>query len=692
VRGSRATAGAVVGLVVVLAVVLLRPGGPIGADTTEHGGPTAVTPPIVPGADVRQRFTAPAGGLSAITVRFGTLGGNDECVLRVQLRAGSEPVAGAVVDCGDVPDSALFELLRFDPQPQSDGVEYELTIGVERPAGEPLRLWLAAGEDLPRARSGDVELALPIELHTGYGDARFAFELLDTAVDRLGDDRPAWASPGVVVAAALTTLVLVVAATRARGRAIVAVLIALAVAKGIVWSAVIPPFEGNDEVAHVGYAQFVAEDHRIPRRHHAFGEVETPYSQQLRFMLEDLHVSSAPPGDRPRFGGDAADVRARQVASQSPHANGDADAAGYSPAFYVVPAALYAISDGPLHHRVLAMRWWSIALGAVATLAALAIGRRLFATHEAAAVGLAVAVAFHPMFTQQTAIVANDAMVITAGFGCLLVALDLARPRAREDRQSPRLALLAGLALGIGLLAKPFAVAYAPVLALAWLIGRARTIPEARGPARRDVAAAAGGVAVTYGSWLVVAAVANYPSAAISDLEPTAGPKGLGAFVDAVTADRLLSVRRIWVEQFWGRFSWVDTPFPRWIHTCVLLALLAGIALSIAWVAQLVVRTARRARPTSDDVHATLCLAAIASTLLMLYALGYLVFAHTGANDMIQGRYALLVLPAVLALPGLLLRRLAPAVSTTAVVVAVAAAMVTMNVVAVAVLTERFYL
>ncbi len=60
--------------------------------------------------------------------------------------------------------------------------------------------------------------------------------------------------------AALLALVVV------RGWRVLALLVVLAVAKGLLWAAIVPPLASPDEPAHVAYAQFMAEAHRIPKR------------------------------------------------------------------------------------------------------------------------------------------------------------------------------------------------------------------------------------------------------------------------------------------------------------------------------------------------------------------------------------------------------------------------------------------
>jgi len=67
-------------------------------------------------------------------------------------------------------------------------------------------------------------------------------------------------------------------------------------------------------------------------------------------------------------------------------------------------------------------------------------------------------------------------------------------------------------------------------------------------------------------------------------------------------------------------------------------------------------------------------------------------FHRTGRFDLIQGRYALLLLPAVFALPALALRRLSPRVNPALVLAGAAAAMAALNIVGLGLTVDRWYL
>jgi hypothetical protein len=297
------------------------------------------------------------------------------------------------------------------------------------------------------------------------------------------------------------------------------------------------------------------------------------------------------------------------------------------------------------------------------------------------------------MLSQQTAIVNNDALVIAGGAWCLLVAVELTR--VERWRWWP---LVAGLALGVAMLGKPQALVFAPLLAIAWLIGTWRRGLGAAPLRRRllDGALAAVGVGVTYGVWWALAIAFDYPGVGIVPGQPGPG-RALSDFVHLLRQHDFLAMRRTWIREFWGQFSWIDVSYADWVYRVILVAVLAGIALVVVWGARTLVRVLRRSTWRTLDIDdgdaaAVVFVAAIAGTFVELYLLAFQYFQHTGRNDFLQGRYALMVVPAVLALPVLALRSLFPRLSPVAPLAVIVVAMAVLNVAGLGVLVENFYL
>jgi hypothetical protein len=252
----------------------------------------------------------------------------------------------------------------------------------------------------------------------------------------------------------------------------------------------------------------------------------------------------------------------------------------------------------------------------------------------------------------------------------------------------------AGLALGVAVLGKPQALLWLPVLGIAWLVGRWRG--HRGSPWLRDVGLAAGGLFLTYGLWLVVSRLFDYPGVGVTSPVP-GDHRGIADFLHLLSLNQFLAVRQTWVRQFWGEFSWNDVPFAAWVYRVILVAVLAGVALVLVWLVRTALRVLRASswrRLEIDDSDATgaMCVVAIVGTMALLYLLAFQFFHNTGRNDFLQGRYALMVAPAVLLLPVLALRSLAPKLSPAVPLTVIAGAMLVLNAGGLALLTERFYL
>jgi 4-amino-4-deoxy-L-arabinose transferase-like glycosyltransferase len=335
------------------------------------------------------------------------------------------------------------------------------------------------------------------------------------------------------------------------------------------------------------------------------------------------------------------------------------------------------------------MRLWSVALGSLTVIGAVLIGRRLFPGRESLALLLGAAIALLPMLSQQTAIVNNDALVIAGGAWCLVAAIELTRPQ--RWRWLP---LASGFVLGVAILGKPQALVWAPVLAIGWAIGGWRA-----GRAQRwlfDAGTAVAGVVLSYGPWLVASKAFDYPGVGIAPGE--VGPhRGLVDFLHVLSENQFLAVRRTWIRQFWGEFSWIDVSYSDSVYRVILVAVLIGVVVVLAWAVRTMSelvrgRAWRRLELDDGDAAGVVCVVAILGTMAELYLLAFEYFHRTGRNDFLQGRYALMAAVAVLLLPVLALRKLVPRLSPAVPLAVTATAMAVLNVAGLGLLVERFYL
>jgi hypothetical protein len=643
-------------LVVVSAILLLRPAGPELSDETEHIRRTTVLPGLT-SDPLRQRFTASDDGLSEVTIRFATGEVDRGCAVEARL-VGPDGVLGTrSSDCHELSQSRPWAL-SIDPVANSKGREFRLE--VERTDGDDLiAVW--GGPPAGRVPPAEViggALEVSVEIHTAYGGGGVAASQLSTVLGRIDGYGPFWHEPVAVVVLAAIALACLVAIGAARLRLGLVLVVVFAVAKGVLWSVVMPPFGGPDEPAHFSFAQFLAEDNRIPRRGTDYDGDPQFFSDQVR-LAEDgvFHQTSSPPGNRADFRSGGREANDAALDAADTHSGGDSSAAGYAPHYYAPAALLYDVTPGGFTAKLATMRLWSVALGALAALLAVRIGRRCFPTSEGAALALGVAVAAQPMLSQQTAVVNNDGLVIVAGFGGILLALQLL------ERAAPRrVLLLAGLVGGLALVAKPFGAALAPVLAIAWLLGRARTEPGQRPRWLPDIGAAALGFALSAGTWFGFAALFGYPSTSTGTLDPTK-VRTLGRYWLLNQQGWFEAVREHWIDQLWGRFAYLTIGYPKWIVVVLTIATLTSVVLVAVASVRAAVRLWRdraslRTRDLPDGLPLLVCTLTVVSALAVLQVLDFLRFRQLGYLELLQGRYALLVLPAILALPALAVRQL----------------------------------
>jgi 4-amino-4-deoxy-L-arabinose transferase-like glycosyltransferase len=204
---------------------------------------------------------------------------------------------------------------------------------------------------------------------------------------------------------------------------IVLALIAIACVKQIVLAVAYPPFEGHDEVAHLGYVATLADDGRLP----TFSD-DLPASLEAysRFTLDWPAIYTA----------------------------------NHPPLYYVFSIPAYKLAGDDHLAQLYAVRLVSIPFFLLTVWLAYLIARMLFPAGNLIVLGAPAIVAFQPQLGFEGAIVNNDMLAIM--FGTLLLYLCL---RAIRDGLSIRLALVLGLTCGLGLLTKATLLALLPIVA-----------------------------------------------------------------------------------------------------------------------------------------------------------------------------------------------------------------------------------
>jgi hypothetical protein len=713
-RWSAGRVSVVLGAVfIALAAGLLAlPGGTIVGDTTTNIKISA----LLPGLDRDHRLVQPVeateGRLTRVYVIFGTHPATPRCEVRAELRAtavGGAPGTGQVLatqdwSCAALPDNGPAKVLELNPIADSAGKTYDVVVTrTDDTPGPTAAVWAGppkgtAAVAVIAGNTDNLSAAVRVE----YDPQPHRWDHLVTTLNRLSSYGPDWGVPWIYVSVLALMLGLLAAGpVLLRHRRLLAVsVLVIALLRGLVWSASIPQFEAMDEPAHFAYVQFLAEQRAFP------GNVKyhETYSPRLQAAVDELNVESTTPGDRPPFTKGADVVTEANLEKLSPKGGGAAPGSMYAPFYYLPAAALYLAGGDNILSQIMLARLWSVLMGVAAAGILMVLGRQLFPRGSAARWAFVVAGLCQPMIAHQFAIVNNDAWVITAGFGALSVALAMAK-----GRRSAKLALLAGVIIGAALLGKPFGIACAVPLVVGWIVGKVHTRERSIGVYLRESALVVLGFALTYGLWTLDAARLHLATSDVP-VHKDAG-QSLSGFFDAQFSNHLDSVRAIWADQLWGNFGWVRIPLLpaplRLMVFAVEVALVLGLA---AWVVVAVVGWLRHrvARPDdasaespggigdsdalSLDTRILLCGVTILGTVGTLYAAGYVYYAATGANNLLQGRYALLALPAILAAPALLVERFSGGRVKPVVINSIAAfAMVSANLLGLVLVQEAFY-
>ncbi|MBU1750401.1 MAG: DUF2142 domain-containing protein [Chloroflexi bacterium] len=376
------------------------------------------------------------------------------------------------------------------------------------------------------------------------------------------------------------------------------------------YATVTPHWQNPDEPAHYNYIRHLAQGHGLPVLQ--MGDYDAAYLEQLKAAGFPANLSI----DSVRY-------------------------EGYQPPlYYLLAVPMYGASAGlGLDAQILALRLFSVALGALLIVTAYAVARQVLDDAPGAGaivLGAAAFVAFLPMHTAMTAAINNDTLA-----ELLISVLLWLMIRRLRDRITPRrYVMLAGVLLGLTLLTKVSTYLVIPLLLFVEL---ARWLPRDR----RDMRAALS----TLLTIAVLALLLSVPWFARNMLVygPT-DPIGKGRH-DAVVVGQLttaaFAAQHGWLRlgqdflvtsfhSFWGQFGWMGLVLDTRVYMLLLaLSVVAGVGL--------VVRFGRGSPSTriNADSRKNLYTSATIYTLLaltILLALG----VYVGYNLTLlqhQGRY-----------------------------------------------------
>jgi 4-amino-4-deoxy-L-arabinose transferase-like glycosyltransferase len=476
-------------------------------------------------------------------------------------------------------------------------------------------------------------------------------------------------------------------------RALVLLLVASLLA-GVTWSLVTPAFQAPDENAHYAFVQSLVEGPGLPGNP---GRPLLSTEQADAAAASNADQTAAIPQTKPtwdpRLDAQWRAADRRLARKERADGGGPLAAANNPPLYYAYAAVPYAIARGDsLMARLLAVRWGSVLWLLVTVLGAwLLVGEVLGRDRLLQLAGASVA-ALAPMSTFMAASVSPDAMLyalwaLAAWLGVRIL-----------KRRLPLIdAVALGAVVGAACVVKATSYALLPAATLAIGLGawRRYRLSGARAPVAGRALAGAAGVAVTLGTWLVVARVIDRPAAAqVAGAVGSAGTnwRELASYLWQFYLPRLpfmqdffhtagvnYPVYDVFLQGSWGRFGWLEVKLPGAVY---LLATAATIGVAVAAAVRL-----WRDRGRHDlAVGAFLVLV----VLTLLAGLHWTDFHLSAGGSFMQGRY---LLP-LLAIAGLTLaqalRLLSPRRRVWGVAV-VLAALFALQALSLGTMLERFY-
>jgi 4-amino-4-deoxy-L-arabinose transferase-like glycosyltransferase len=258
-----------------------------------------------------------------------------------------------------------------------------------------------------------------------------------------------------------------------------------------VWSAALPLWQGTDEAAHFGLAQYIAEAGRLP------GRVQRYLSDEIVLSNELSDAARLPfdPTQRQTFGPGTTGLREDEVAALDPALRTSFERQAVNQVMLVPP--LYGLG-GSLVYRLFyeqgiierssAVRLYALGISTVSLVFVYLLARELVGTGsspgEASRSGmgscpsahlvpatLTLLVAFQPQFTYSVAGGTSDVLAML-----WFTVLAYGMVRAARRGMTVALAVAMGVSLGLGLLTKPHLFMVGPALAVlfVYLVWRAR--------------------------------------------------------------------------------------------------------------------------------------------------------------------------------------------------------------------------
>jgi hypothetical protein len=374
----------------------------------------------------------------------------------------------------------------------------------------------------------------------------------------------------------------------------------VALANGLAWSLLVPPFNVPDENAHYAYVQQLAERGTLPHPIAVEGLL-SPREDAMESATGFFRIVGEPDNPAPFTQPQQQNIEtvANEGLSASP--TGSAlSATNNPPLYYLLQVIPYELAGGNVLDGLALMRFVSALMGAVTVLLVFLFLRELLGRRPFVWGAGALMVAFQPLFGFMSGGVNNDNLLYLCGAGALW-----GLARAFRRGLTPATGAVLGAFLGVGLVTKLTLLGFLPGAALAllllvrraWSGERRREWSGQRRQAWLGAALAAGLAAAPTLLYLALNHLVWHRSAI---------PGGVGGV--AATAGRMFNFREElshvwqlflpplwmhpqyphtvlwdswWFKGFFGTFGWLDYSFTWWVYRVALCVVVVVGALAV---------------------------------------------------------------------------------------------------------------
>ncbi|MPZ88937.1 MAG: DUF2142 domain-containing protein, partial [Nitriliruptorales bacterium] len=397
---------------------------------------------------------------------------------------------------------------------------------------------------------------------------------------------------------------------------------ALFVALLILYSTLAPTYQAPDEPHHVDMAMAAARGQVFPWPEPTGRENSLQVQRSLRPYEAGTQwdqwwstrwVEAPPRAQRPAFAEIAPDIPSGEPNQMAQH----------PPLYYYLAGAWLNAGVFETQPFDLVAGWQrllSVVLVAPLPLFAYLTARRL-CRDERVALAAAMLPLAVPQLLHIGSVASNDSLLI-ALFGLLTVPVALASTGDLRWRT----AVVAGLAAGLALLTKGFALAAYAWLPAAYVLGVARTRRYRQGMAAGVIALA---VATAVGGWWWIRNQIVYGTP-----QPAGRPRDPAPpdFSPQPFAEYLDFFARHFTHRFWGSFGWLEVSLPWAVVVAAAAVVLVGLLAALLF---------RRRSDPSWRVDILLLVLPTVAILGIVLAGGWESYQATGFHNGVQGRYVL---------------------------------------------------